>query len=193
MCRTYAHRVKWLSALVFFPVELHRVRSRFIFSLPMKKHTEAKIQYSHLANVTTDHNSKLPFIDQMKVNQASHKVRAIKCLVLVSNDGRFLRGIKATISSFSSGGKEKGQAAKGGLVGVFGFQSGPKKTRPYTCTEPPLRESFAALHHASNRRLHREGPTTRVYREHTSPANPKRASPESRQPLHKALLLVACF
>lgn len=53
-------------------------------------------------------------------------------------------------------------------MGVFGFQS-RRKTWPCTCTEPPLCESPTTLHHAVNWRLHWEGLTTQVYREHMSP------------------------
>lgn len=42
------------------------------------------------------------------------------------NDSIFAKASKATISTFSLHGKQKGQAAEDGLVGMFGFQSGQK-------------------------------------------------------------------
>lgn len=80
----------------------------------------------------------------------------------------FPRSFKATISTFPSDGKQKGQAAKEGSVGVLGL-SVWTKTWHRTCTELPLCESSTALHHAVNWRLYWEGLTTQVYREHMSP------------------------
>lgn len=72
------------------------------------------------------------------------------------------------MSTFSSDSKQKGQAAKEGSVGVFGFQSG-QKPGPARAQKPPLCESVTTLHHAVNWRLYWEGLTTQVYREHMSP------------------------
>lgn len=93
MCRTRAHRIAWLSAFSFCSVELHKVRS-----LP------------------SDHNSELPFADQTKVDPV------LSC-VWSWSQMRLLHGFEATMSSFSSDGKQKGQAAKEGSPYWAGLDS----------------------------------------------------------------------
>lgn len=64
------------------------MRSRISLAIE-KIQAEAKIQYSHIAFV--NHNSKLSFMNQIKVNQATHKVCAIMCLVFDTMMASFRR------------------------------------------------------------------------------------------------------
>lgn len=90
----------------------------------------------------TDHNSP-SFINQIKVNQATHEGLCYCVSGLRHSDGIFPPGFKATISPFSSDGKQKGQAAKVGIGGggVFGFHSGqkhgPARAQNHLCASPP--------------------------------------------------------